>query len=202
MGFWTSPTGQEVTGNQKDSFLPSFGIIPDGTTALAVIKSCEVIEKAANDYREADKFIEVIYKISSADFKGREVAQKIRVFQGKPESIYRNLNMLKLLMTLCNYKPAHNNEPTNQDLASLCNKTLGIKISEWSMPRKISESPMPRRDKGIMEGNNVSEVHAPSGFECQIGVKAEVTHNNKGVDSAFSRNSGAAQNDLDEDMPF
>jgi hypothetical protein len=173
--------------------LPSFGIIPDGTTALAVIKSCEVIEKAANDYREADKFIEVIYKISSADFKGREVAQKIRVFQGKPESIYRNLNMLKLLMTLCNYKPAHNNEPTNQDLASLCNKTIGIKISEWSMPK---------RDGGIMEGNNVSEVHAPSGFECQIGVKAEVTHNNKGVDSAFSRNSGAAQKDLEEDLPF
>ena len=43
--FWLSGTGVMPTGSEKDSFTPSFGIIPDGTTALASIKLFVIAEK-------------------------------------------------------------------------------------------------------------------------------------------------------------
>jgi len=135
MGFWSSELG-EITGNEHDSHLQDFSVIPDGTTALAEIKTCSVVESDATQYKEADKYIEVTYKIISDDFKKREVTQKIKCFNGKKEAIHRNLNMLKRLMTICNFRPTHNNEPTNQDLALMTTKIIGIKIAEWSMPKK------------------------------------------------------------------
>jgi hypothetical protein len=191
--FWVSPTGQEITGSAKDSFLQDFTTIPDGTTALAAIKSCSVVEAPATQYKEADKFIEVIYNIVSDDYKNREVTQKIKVFNGKPEQIHRNLNMLKRLFMLCNYKPTHNNEPTNQDLSAMVGKILGIKIAEWSMPKQ---------DGGMMEGNFVREINDAKGFECNVGVKMEVTHTASPVESAFSRNPGGFSEVLADDIPF
>jgi hypothetical protein len=193
-GFWTSPTGHEITGSEKDSHLQDFSVIPDGTQALAAIKSCMVVEAAATQYKPEDKYIEVVYKIVSDEFKNREVTQKIKVFNGKPEQIHRNLNLLKRLMMLCNYKPTHNNEPTNQDLAAMNGKVLGIKIAEWSMPKADGT--------GVLDGNWVSEVHPAKDFKCETGVKMEVTHTNSPLDSAFSRNPKGVGDDLESDIPF
>jgi hypothetical protein len=192
MSFWNSPTNQPITGSEKDAFIPDFTLIPEGTMAIGVIKSCTVENKEATQYSEANKFIQVVYKLADGEFKNREVTQKIKVFDGKPEAIHRSLNMLKLLMMLCNYQPTHSNEPTNQDLANLHGKVIGLKIGEWSMPRA---------DGSIGEGNFIREIHTPAGFKCETGVKAEVTHSRSSVDSAFSRNS-TVKDDLDTDLPF
>lgn len=192
-GFWSSPIGQEIKGDAASAFLSDFSVIPDGTMALAAVKAANIVSKEATQYKEADRYIEITYKLIDGDFKNREVSQKIKVFTGKPEAIHRNLNMLKLVMDLCNFKPTHNNEPTNDDLGALVGKTLGIKIAEWSMPKA---------DGGFMEGNFVREVHSSSGFKCETGIKQEVVHSRSSVDSAFSRNeSGKVLDDLDG-LPF
>ena len=192
MSFWTSPINQPITGSEKDAFIQDFTIIPEGTMAIGVIKSCTVEDKAATQYSEATKFIQVIYKLADGEFKNREVTQKIKVFDGKPEAIHRSLNMLKLLMTLCSYQPDHSREPTNQDLANLHGKVLGLKIGDWSMPRE---------DGTIGEGNFIRELHPATGFKCETGVKAEITHTRSSVESAFSRNQPVKDSLLD-DVPF
>lgn len=194
MGFWTSPTGQAITGDADKAFIQSFQTIPEGTTAVATIKVFEVVEKPATDYAEQSKFIQITYKLLEGDFKGREVQQKIKVFDGKPEQIERSLNMLMRVMKLCDYKPSHNNEPTTQELSTMCGKILGIMIGEWSMPKKDGT--------GVMDGNFVREVHSSEGFASETGEKAEVVqHTNSSVETAFSRNNKPVD-DLDEDLPF
>lgn len=201
MSFWTSPLGLEITGSEKDAFLPDFTVIPEGTMALGMVKSCQVIDAQPTQFKDAEKYIEVVYKLVDGEFKNQEVTHKIKVFQGKPEAIHRNLNMLKLLMMLCSFKPTHKGEPTNDDLRQLQGKVVGIKIGEWSMPRD---------DGAIAEGNFVREVHPSTGFVCETGVKAEVRHapvpppqaQSTGVESAFSRNPAGMAAQLDDDVPF
>lgn len=193
-GFWDAPTGEKITGDEKSSFVPDFTVVPEGTTAISTIKSAKVVNKEATQYAGEDKFIELTHKLIDGDFKGREVSQKIKVFLGKPEAITRNLNMLKRVMDLCNYKPTHNNEPTDADLSNLVGKVVGIKVGEWSMPKK---------DGGFMEGNHVREVHASANFKCETGTKAEIVHTRDNNESAFSRNPVAGNDvDLDEELPF
>lgn len=198
MSFWESKTGGTITGKAEDAFTPSFTIIPDGTAACASIFNIELIEKNATDYAEATKFYQITWKLTTGDFKGRQVTQKIKCFTGTSESIDRNLNMLRLLMDLCKFKPTHSNAPTEQDLLPMVGKILGIKIREWSIPK--------RDGSGVLEGNFVSEIYTPEGFVAETGVKAEVVHTFTPPESAFTRDKArrdaAAQDDLDSDIPF
>lgn len=193
--FWSSGTGKAITGDADSAFLPEFSIIPDGTTAKATIKTFEVVEKEATQYAAATRFLQITYKILDGSYKGREVTQKIKVFDGKPEQIDRNLNMLKLIMQLCNCKPTHAGEPTDADLAVMHGHIVGIKIREWSLPRA---------DGSIMDGNFVCEVHPTANFETKTGVKLEVVHTRDEsiTDSAFSRNDNLAATASDDDIPF
>jgi len=191
MSFWESKSGQPITGSPDAAFVKDFEIIPNNTMALAKIKSFEVVEEQ-NQYKGPQKYIKVIYKITDGDFINREVIQKIKPFDGEPKQIDRNLNMLRLIMELCSYKPEHSNEPTNADLMRMNGKALGIKIREWSMPKK---------EGGLMEGNFVSEVHPPAGFVSQTGVRSERVYSSP-VDSALNRNSQARVDSLEEDLPF
>ena len=192
--FWQSGTGNEITGDPKSAFLQDFTVIPDGTLAVAVIDKFELVEKS-DQYGEK-KYYEIMWKITSPDFKGRVVSQKIKPFDGKPEAIDRNLNMMKLVMTLCQYKPTHANAPSTDDLRPMIGKSAGIKIREWSMPKQDGS--------GMMEGNFVAEVHPAQGFQCEVGEKLEVIYTpSTGVDSALSRNPrGQTQVDLTDDIPF
>lgn len=192
MSFWQSELGA-ITGSEKDAFLPSFEVIPEGTKAIAHIKSCAIVETDDTQYKSADKFIEVKYKIvSEGDHKHREVTQKIKVFNGDAKQLHRNKNMLKLLMDLCEFKPSHSGEPTNQDLAQMVGKVLGITIGEWSMTKA---------DGGIMDGNFVREIASSKDFKCEVGIKAEVKRTPPSVGSAFSRDK-ERRDQLDVDIPF
>ena len=192
MSFWTSSKGEIISGDASKAFVPEFTIIPNGTAALAKIKLFEIIEKAATQYAEAQKLIQITWEITSGDYKGRTVTQKIKPFDGKPDQIDRNLQMLRLIMTLCNYAPTHNNEPTNQDLKQMIGRICGIKIREWSMPKQDGS--------GMMEGNFVSEVHSATDFVSESGVKVEHVHSMPS-DSALSRHS-RVMDTLDSDLPF
>lgn len=193
--FWESKTGGTITGEAKDAFTPSFEIIPDGSTACASIFKIELMEKEATNYAEATKFYQITWKLTTSNFKGRQVTQKIKCFTGTSESIDRNLNMLRLLMDLCKFKPTHKDAPTTQDLMPMIGSIVGIKIREWSMPK--------RDGSGILEGNFVSEVHSPVGFQEEVGTKVE----HKMIEpaqSALQRNKVDMDDDFlaSDDVPF
>jgi hypothetical protein len=193
--FWASRTGGQITGSDKDSFLPDFTIIPNGTTAKAQIKKFELVEQVNKFTQSEEVFYEITWKIIDGDFKSREVSQKIKPFVEKAESIDRALNMLKRVFDLCNYKPTHANAPTSQELMAMHNKILGIKIREWSQPK--------RDGSGFMEGNFVSEVHAITDqFKVEVGEKlATPVINSSSPESALNRNPRIPV-DLDSDIPF
>ena len=190
MGFWTSGTGITPSGKPEDAFVGDFTVIPEGTCAEAVIKSFTLVEKENKHTGHTDKFYQVIYKLLSGDYKNREVTQKIKCFDGKPEQIDRALNMLKLIMQLCDFKPSHNEAPKDIELIPMLNSILSIKIGEWSMPKN---------DGGFMEGNFVRECWASGHLTTETGVKSIVTH--RPSDSALQRNANAMP-ELDGDIPF
>lgn len=193
--FWQSGTGKKINGTADEAFLGDFRLIPDGTVADAVIKKFVIVEKT-NDYTGVtDKYFEITWKLVSGDFKSREVSQKIKTFSGKPEAIDRNLNMLMLVMKLCDFKLTHSNVPVNEELAAMVNKTLTIKIREWHMPKT---------DGSMMEGNHVSEVHPLEAIPTETGTLLPV-HEKASVskaDSALSRNPRVNEAELNDDIPF
>ncbi len=187
MSFWTSGTGKSVSGKPEDAFVKDFKIIPDGTIANAYIRNIQLVNRDNKHTGEHERYYEIIWKITSDDFKNREVSQKIKCFSGTPESIDRNLNMLRLLMTLCEYDFQGDNAPNEVELIPMLGKFLSIKIREWQIPK--------RDGSGIMEGNFVSEIYCLTDAEPLIGVKKSA------VESALTRNTGM-QSKPDDDLPF
>ena len=192
INFWTSGSGKTITGNPQDAFLQDYTTLPEGTCAEALIKSFTLVEKENKFSNKNDKFYEIKWKLVSGDFAGREVSQKIKCFDGKPEQVDRALNMMRLIMQLCDFKPAHSDAPQDIELIPMVNKILSIKIGEWSMPKQ---------DGGMMEGNFVREVHSSGAIATETGIKAVVEHKpTHGVQSALTRN--ATMPELDSDLPF
>lgn len=185
-----------ATGDPSKAFVQDFTTIPEGTRALATVKAFEVVNKEATQYGDATKFFQVTWKLIDGEFKNREVTQKIKCFDGKPEQIERAKNMLVLIMKLCDYIPTHDNEPTTQELSMMRGKVVGIVIGEWSMPKQDGS--------GVIDGNFIREVHPSNGFVAETGVKTEVTYT-PAAESAFSRDKArrdAPKDDLDSDIPF
>jgi hypothetical protein len=190
MSFWTSGTGKAPSGLPQDAFIQDFSTLPEGTCADAMIKSFTLVEKENKFSNKNDRFYEIKWKLVNGDFKGREVSQKIKCFDGKPEQIDRALNMLKLIMQLCNFKPSTAEAPQDLELIPMLNHILSIKIGEWSMPKA---------DGGFMEGNFIREVWASGHLAAETGVKAEVVQ--RPTDSALQRNANKMP-ELDNDLPF
>lgn len=192
--FWQSGTGAAPTGEASKAFLPDYTTIPNNTAACAQIKLFEVVEmtsKAGN----ALKFIKITWKIANGDFKSREVQQTIWPFSGEPEQIDRALNMLMLIMKLCDFKPSHDGEPTNDDLMKMHGKVCGIKIREKMTPKKDGS--------GFFETNFVAEVYPAKDFVVETGVKLEAPAPKPVADSAFARNPRTTSNEFnDDEIPF
>lgn len=191
MSFWHSAMG-ELTGKAEDAFAKIFKTIPDNTTALAKI------EKFVLDEHNGKRQYEINWVLTSGDYRGQHVFQKIHAFDPDPKKRHRALNMLMLIYTMFNMKPIDSNPPQNAELLAFVGKTAGIKIQEWSMQKEDGS--------GLLEGNFVSEVHPAMGFRSETGVKLEVTHQFP-VESALTRNArrmadAAASDDLLNDVPF
>lgn len=156
MSFWDLSNGSKASGNADDAFVASMGIIPDGTKAEALIQKFSV------DSTGEKPFINVQWKLTSGEFKGRVVFQKIHCWDDKATKADRAKNMLLLICKLGGHAPTHGGEPTDKDFAPLIGKTLGIKIAEWNMIGNDGQS---------KSGNFISEVHARDGFESVSGER-------------------------------
>jgi len=193
--FWSSGSGRKITGAAEEAFLGDFTLIPDNTVADAMIKKFVIVEKH-NDYTQiTDKYFEITWKLVSGDFKNREVSQKIKAFAGKPEAIDRALNMLMLVMKLCDYKPSHTNAPVDAELAEMNGKILTIKVREWHMPKA---------DGSMMDGNHVTEVHPCGALPTETGtlLPPQTRTPSERKDSALSRNPRVNEAELNDDIPF
>ena len=158
MSFWNG-----VSGKAEDAFLPEMSVIPNNTQAPAQIKSISVVE-TNTQYAGNQKFVEVVYKLVSGEFKTREVKQKIKVFTGDSQQIQRARNMLKLLMDICGHELTHDNEPVTQDFTPMTGKIVGVKVREWQIEKNDGS--------GVMEGNFVAEIHkVDDKFVTETGVK-------------------------------
>ncbi len=179
--FWKSPTGEKLTGSAEDANVGTFKVVPDNTKALGMIKNFEL-----KIFKESVPFYQVTYELIDGDYKGCQVRQKINVFEGEPKKAHRALNMMLRIFQLCSYKPSHTEQPSNDDLAPMKSKILGIKIQEWSDDGK--------------NGNWVSEVHAADkDFVPETGVKLEV---NMTPQSAGSRASAKRAEQAENDIPW
>src|SRR5260221_3479136 len=151
--------GVEIDGSEKNSHVQSFSVIPEGTQAAAMIKSA-----TAAEIEGVPQHYEVIWKLTSGDFKGQEVKQKINCFDQDAKKRARAKNMLVRLFKLSNATPTHSNAPNDADLKPLVGKVAGIMIREWAMPKKDGS--------GMSEGNWISEVHAVTPeFQTISGIK-------------------------------
>lgn len=184
--FWELSNGQKPTGDASAAHTASFGIIPDGTQAPAIIKDFVLDESGKLPV------FKITWRITDGDFKNRLVFQKIQAFDEKESKKDKAIEMMMRVYKLCDHKPTHANTPTNSDLSPMQGKTLGIKIQEWSMVRS---------DGTLSEGNWVSEVHkVDAEFQTVTGVKSVQTGRPSTVESAFSRNASLPVDDTD--IPF
>ena len=191
--FWNSGTGKVITGKPEDSFVKDFTMIPDGTIANSKIIKFHLVDKL-NEYTGTnDKYYEVIFKLTDGDFVKREVGMKIKVFDAKPETRDRNLNLLKLIMDLCAFKPTHNNAPVDDDLLPMIGKMVSVKIVQWDVVTK---------DGKFLDGNRVSEVYKSGSIPTETGELKIVTHApTQQGDSALQRNQGHLDVP-DDSIPF
>jgi hypothetical protein len=189
MSFWDSELGV-LTGNAEDAFSKSFGLIPDGTTALARILDFK------NDAFGGDKTYKIEWLLLEGEFKGQHTFQKIKAFDPEPKVRHKALNMMVLLFKMFNVnKPASGLPPTDDELRVFCNKSAGIKIMETKP-----------NDEGKVY-NFVGEVHPAEGFKSVTGEKRVVasrivTHDD-GLESALTRQRKHQQEQkLDDDIPW
>lgn len=189
MSFWKSEIG-EITGNPEDAFSKSFEIIPDNTLALASISKIFKDEMPNTGIRR----LKIVWKITSNEYKGNEVNQSLYVFdldpygkdeQEKLRKHFRHLNMFKILYDVCNMRPSHASEPTEEELQEFVGRIAGIKINE-TLPN----------DKGNVY-NYVSEIHSPKGFTCEVGVKKDVPEKRRMEDKPTT-----VAEVFDADIPF
>jgi len=186
MTWWISSEGKNLTGSDEDSFAGGFGVIPNNTTARALLKKIEI-----EDYN-GESFIQCTWKIIEGNFKDQVTRQKIHVYDPKPAKADRARNMLVRLYKIAN-TPLPITAPTDRDLAVLQGKIVGIRVLEyWTDDGK--------------NGNWVSEIHAPTeDFICKVGEKLPAPTQKMSVkqasDAFFNPTSSVPFDDTQE-IPF
>jgi hypothetical protein len=134
MSFWTTSEGKsaatEATGKFEAS--SSYELIPDGTTALAIIT------KPSIEQYNGDEYINVEWTIVKPDaFKNRKIFQKVRVWDSNPKKADKAKAMLANIDKNAGGKLAKlDKDPTNESLAVLTGKTMLIKILIWNIDDK------------------------------------------------------------------
>lgn len=187
MTFWHSDLGQ-ISGKQEDAYAKSYKSIPDNTTATAKIMSFTNKEYNGSPYLQVD------WSITSDDFNGRRIFQKLHVFDAEPKKRYRFLNLLMLMYNMYGLTPASDEAPTDNELKAFEGKEAGIKI-QLTEPNHEGK-----------QYNWVSELHPTKGFVCEIGLETiKPPPRDRGLDSAFARNKKVDMTIEafdDSDIPF
>jgi hypothetical protein len=134
MSFWQTSEGKSATTEATGKFeaSASYELIPDGTTALAIIT------KPSIEQYNGDEYINVEWTIAKPEaYKNRKVFQKVRVWDSNPKKADKAKAMLANIDKNAGGKLAKlDKDPTNESLAVLTGKTMLIKILIWSIDDK------------------------------------------------------------------
>jgi hypothetical protein len=134
MSFWTTSEGKSATTEATGKFeaSASYELIPDGTTALAIIT------KPSIEQYNGDEYINVEWTIAKPEaYKNRKIFQKVRVWDSNPKKADKAKAMLANIDKNAGGKLAKlDKDPTNESLAVLTGKTMLIKILIWSIDDK------------------------------------------------------------------
>jgi hypothetical protein len=160
-------------------------VLPNGTRATAKVV------KAFNQTGRFGDTVQIEWELTGGDYKSHHLFQKLYIFDGDPNRATKARNMLKLIMDLFHVK--HDNAPPpDLLLVQMTGKYAGLKITEWQMQRE---------DGSVGHGNSIAEVHPCEGFACETGTYREFKQQ-KGVESALTRNVSGQTVGLDDDVPF
>jgi hypothetical protein len=134
MSFWTTSEGKSATTEATGKFeaSASYELIPDGTTALAIIT------KPSIEQYNGDEYINVEWTIAKPEaYKNRKIFQKVRVWDSNPKKADKAKAMLANIDKNAGGKLAKlDKDPTNESLSVLTGKTMLIKILIWSIDDK------------------------------------------------------------------
>jgi hypothetical protein len=134
MSFWQTSEGKSATTEATGKFeaSASYELIPDGTTALAIIT------KPSIEQYNGDEYINVEWTVAKPEaYKNRKVFQKVRVWDSNPKKADKAKAMLANIDKNAGGKLAKlDKDPTNESLAVLTGKTMLIKILIWSIDDK------------------------------------------------------------------
>jgi len=134
MSFWQTSEGKSATTEATGKFeaSASYELIPDGTTALAIIT------KPSIEQYNGDEYINVEWTVAKPEaYKNRKIFQKVRVWDNNPKKADKAKAMLANIDKNAGGKLAKlDKDPTNESLAVLTGKTMLIKILIWSIDDK------------------------------------------------------------------
>jgi len=131
MSFFTTSEGENLNAsNVTTDYEVSTAMepIPDGTILKAVPTEVKWAEY------EGDRYINVRWDVIDGEFKSRVVFHKIRVCSVKPTQKDKALRMLAAIDANAGGKLMQlAGEPTDMDLAYICNNPMEIRVRIWSM---------------------------------------------------------------------
>lgn len=189
MSFYTLSDGTKPSGSAEDANIMVARTIPNDTKAVAKVTSAKL-----KDF-DGSKFYEVEWELTSTNYKGVTVKQKIKCFDEDEKKVDRAKQMLVRLFKVLNFKPIHSEAPTDQDLFELKGRSAGIKVQQWFYNGK--------------EGNWVSSLYESDGFESEEGYlltapKQEMSKmppncNDSQINTVYEEFS---KQSFDSDIPF
>lgn len=134
MSFWTTSEGKSAATEATGKFEASenYELIPDGTTAMAIIT------KPSIEKFQGDEYINIEWTVVKPDvYKNRKIFQKVRVWDNNPKKADKAKAMLANIDKNAGGKLAKlDKDPTNETLSVLTGKTMLIKILIWSIDDK------------------------------------------------------------------
>jgi len=153
MSFWQTSTGEEV--QQNGSFESGGGTLAPIPENTAVLASAE--EASWGEY-QGDRYINVKWRIAKpAEYANRVIFQKIRVLDQDQAKADKAKRMLAAISTnaggalFASMQKNREQEPSDQSLATLCNRPMVLKLGVWEM-----------NDKTGNHVNAVSPAKAPA----------------------------------------
>lgn len=150
--FWDTSDGQNVAQEQATGAYEvseKLEPMPDGTVATSIAT------EAKWDESERDgRFISIRWDVVDGEFKNRVVFHKIRVLSADSKQRDKALRMLAAIDTNSGAGLMQiNGEPSDMDLAKICNRPMDLRFRVWEMENDQGET---------MSGNWVEAV-APAG---------------------------------------
>ena len=132
MGFWNTSEGEDLKQATGSFDAGGGGIIPDNTTAQAVITAATI------DSYQGDEFINLTWQIQKpAAYANRKVFQKVRVWDVDTKKSDKAKKMLAAIDKNAGGKLLETEkEPNDRTLMLLLNKPMLIKIMVWEMNEK------------------------------------------------------------------